>query len=117
MRPVAVVVHWIATVVNHVEAMHVIDGTLGCQIVVLIGLDDLRTRPNVLDEIGMRIIDAAVQHGHHNLIASLCHGPGAHRADVRPRFSGVLTAVKESPLPKEQLVIRMNMFAAAVLVV
>ena len=30
----------------------------------------------------MRVIDATVEHGHHNLVTAFGHRPRAHRADV-----------------------------------
>ena len=53
MRAVAVVIHRIAIVIDDIESVHVVDWAGGRQIVVLIGLNDLRARPDVIRQIRM----------------------------------------------------------------
>src|SRR5260221_4877399 len=97
--------------------MHVVDPFSGCEIVVMISLDNFRTGPNVSDEIGMRIVHAAVDHRNYNLVAALRDTPGPHRPDVRTRFAAVRAVVRQPPLAREHFVVDMHMLAAGIFMI
>ncbi len=117
MRAVTVVVHRVAVVFDDIEAVHVVDRAIGCQIVVAISHDDWRTRPDVVSQIRMRIIHTAVEHRDYNLIASFGHCPGSHRADICARRPAILSAIEQPPLAREHFIVSVHVPVAAVFVV
>src|SRR2546425_2525734 len=46
--------HRVAIVFHKIKTVHIVDGTIRSQVVILVCFDDRRTRPDIVREVGMR---------------------------------------------------------------
>ena len=76
----AVVVHRIAVVVDEIVAVNVVDEAVAVVVVAVAG-DFVGVRPDIRRQVAMGVIDAGVEHGHHDLGASGADVPGIGRVD------------------------------------
>ncbi len=96
VRPVAAIVHRVVVVVVEVPAVDVVDVAVAVVVDVVAG-NLARVDPDVVGQIGMRVVDARVDNAHHDVRRPGRHVPGVHGADVGAGHAAALAGVVEAP--------------------
>src|SRR5207237_2152985 len=103
VRAVAVLVHRVARLADGAEAVVVV---YDAELFVEIHVEVVGPVPHVVQEVGVRVVDAAVEDGDDDLIAAVRLRPRGEGADVGLRLAVALPRVDEAPLLGEQGVVR-----------
>src|SRR6266542_32378 len=83
----------LAVVFHKVNTVDIINRA---EVSILIGFNVSRPRPNIVDEVGVSVFDAAIKQGDYNVIAAAGCGPRAHGADVSASFAVITTIVRNA---------------------
>ena len=96
MSAVTVVVHGIAVVIEEVVAVHIVDQTIVVVVNAVVG-DFPGIRPHVSGKILVAIVDARINHRHHNIDRAGRPVPRFHSINIGIKCPAVLPGVLHPP--------------------